>query len=794
MIDKNKYETVLQAYKKDFTGRHWTQEKFKWEAIQHFQDHWDMNATDFSTMFEAATEKASKFLETAWRHPKKMIIRFAQTNQEATRAMFINLFDERKDFIERVEKFKSDAENMRNTFNPGDWKEHDQKDNPIMTYLWLRYPDTYYPYKYSDIREAAKLLGTSFKPKKTQTSHNLIGSKQMLDEINGYLTSDSEVRQLLDSVLDESAYPDPYLKTLTYDFCFYISKYFTKKGTDSSPFPSDYDPGITVDEWVELLSNSEIFHENSLQIMKRILDHGGKATCTELATKYGEKKNFYSVGSSSLAKRIAANKNIKPYIIQGDPAWWPILYTKTDAAKESLGSDTWKLRDELKEALEKTDLSRIDLFASKTENSGNINYWWLNANPNTWSFNSLPVGKEHFYTVYNENGNKRRIHQNFRDAKPGDRIIAYESNPIKQIVSLLTVTNDFDNDKLSFEKTENLPNPINYTILRQSPELQDMECFANPNGSLFKLTKDEYDFIMDLIRESNPISDKPNESYTKSHFLSEVYMPLEHYESLVSLLENKKNIILKGPPGVGKTFAAKRLAYSIMGNKDDRYVEFIQFHQNYSYEDFIMGYKPDDETFKLTKGIFYKFCTLALNEPDKKHFFIIDEINRGNISKIFGELLMLIEKDYRGSAIKLTYSDVPFQVPKNLYIIGMMNTADRSLAIIDYALRRRFSFFEMGPGFSSDGFRKYQKSLDNDIFDELIKVIIRLNQDIASDRSLGDGFLIGHSYFCGQSECTDDWMNSVVEYDMLPLLKEYWFDDTSKIQSWENELRGVLND
>lgn len=213
-------------------------------------------------------------------------------------------------------------------------------------------------------------------------------------------------------------------------------------------------------------------------------------------------------------------------------------------------------------------------------------------------------------------------------------------------------------------------------ILAITPVAHDVEDLKTLYGTVFSGDAQQYNI----------------EKYDKEKFLNDVYMTEAKYERLVAVLKKKKNIILQGAPGVGKTFAAKRLAYSIMGEKDDDRIEFVQFHQNYSYEDFMMGYKPVEDGFELKYGIFYRFCQKAANHPDKDYFFIIDEINRGNMSKIFGELLMLIEADYRDTKATLAYNGLSFSVPKRLHIIGMMNTADRSLAMIDYALRRRFSF------------------------------------------------------------------------------------------------------
>ena len=280
--------------------------------------------------------------------------------------------------------------------------------------------------------------------------------------------------------------------------------------------------------------------------------------------------------------------------------------------------------------------------------------------------------------------------------------------------------------------------------------------------------------------------------YSKDDFLNEVYMDEDTYNTLTELLEAKYNVILQGAPGVGKTFAAKRLAYSIMGQKDTSRIAMVQFHQSYSYEDFIQGYRPSKDGFELVNGTFYKFCKEAEEDNERPYFFIIDEINRGNLSKILGELMMLIEKDKRGEKIKLLYSNEWFTVPQNVRIIGMMNTADRSLALMDYALRRRFAFFEFAPAFSSEGFKNYLAEKDSPKLEKLIAAVESLNSTISTDESLGDGFRIGHSYFCTDDEITDEWLKSVVEYEVIPLIKEYWFDEPTKVRDWSATLRSAI--
>lgn len=564
----------------------------------------------------------------------------------------------------------------------------------------------------------------------------------------------------------------------------------------------NYSTGLSVEDWVELLNNPKVFNQQSLEIMKRIKDYGGSASCSQLSNKYGETVNFYNRGSSALGKRIYDETHCNVYKENGKNRWWRILYTATDTVSENNemqerdGTFVWKLRDELNEALNQVELSHIKLYADELDVQPSQNFWWINANPKIWSFSSINVGETIEYTLTTEHGGKRRIYQNFLDAKVGDLVICYESSPVKQVVALGKIVQENNGKNIVLEKTKNLLNPIDYSSLKESEELNQLEFFSNMNGTLFKVMPEEYDFIIELIDANNEkrANNEEVQEYSKIDFLDEVYLSEESYETLIALLLHKKNIILQGAPGVGKTFTAKRLAWSIMGKKDDTRIEMVQFHQNYSYEDFILGYKPKEDTFELQEGIFVRFCRLAANDPENDYFFIIDEINRANMSKVFGELLMLIENEYRDEKIVMPYSGKQFSVPNNLYIIGMMNTADRSLAMIDYALRRRFSFFEMEPAFDSEGFKQYQEALNNEQFNNVIYQIKSLNFEIEAEATLGKGFCIGHSYFTGQSTYSEEWIRRIIKYDIVPMLNEYWFDENEKIGKWEKQFRGVFDE
>ena len=336
----------------------------------------------------------------------------------------------------------------------------------------------------------------------------------------------------------------------------------------------------------------------------------------------------------------------------------------------------------------------------------------------------------------------------------------------------------------------------------QWPETLPMKSLTEWTNNPSLLTKLE-SLITEVAAEADqplPSPKPPSErqAYSLADALDGLFLPAEAFAGLVETWKEKKNLIVQGAPGVGKSFVARRLAYALMGYKDPTRVRTVQFHQSYGYEDFVQGYKPGKSGFTLREGIFLNFCARALEDPAERYVFIIDEINRGNLSKILGELMLLIEADKRSPewAVKLAYAEAAeerFYVPSNVYILGMMNTADRSLAVVDYALRRRFAFATVPPAFAQPAFRAHllDRGVTEPMTGQLIDRMTSLNAAIAADTTnLGRGYCIGHSFFTPQTKADygSEWLHKILTTEIIPLLDEYWFDQPDKVAHWTKTL------
>lgn len=945
-----RYETAMERTRVD--------EVYKWEAARCFQQNWDPDASDFADMLTKSLAKAGNLLTGAMYYPAGMLKIFAEYFPDEVRAMMIGLFDESRSLRDRVEGFYNAAsdllerENERRIDkgeNPA--QNHYQDPRAISAYLAFAHPERNYLYKatmYKAFADAvcAKVPGNRFD--KVVAYHDLCDAVlAQVEENHAELIAASDA--LLSPELLEA---DPAHHLFVQDITYFVAAYDEGEWI---PSLAEFDPGITEADWAELIGNPSVFTPNALTMMSRMLDSGGSATCAELSDKYGESYNFYNSNGSTLGERVADAMGLDTHIEGWTTKWWTVPFVGRTAEKGRKGSFVWKLRPELKAALEAVDLSGCPLMAESkptesnetrrtwvyapgegawawgelaesgimaigwdelgdlaayksreeiaeklkaaegTESSkkmdsltcwqfqnemtvgdvvyakkelnaivgrgivksdaryepdrehyvhvrdvewtdqgewdasdvplpmktltdwtdhegdlqkletllsgdapaagdGDKSYWWLVANPKIWSFSDIEPGEEQSYTLRNEKGNPRRIQKNLLAAKPGDLIVGYESQPVKKVVAICEVSREHDDERMYLRKVRDVADPVTYETIKAHPVLSKTEFMRNFSGSMFSLTEEEWTILQDLMgeEEASPIEAAAPDAYTDADFLADVFMRANELGELKSLLRRKKNVILQGAPGTGKTFAAKRLAWAMMGLKDSSRIQQVQFHQSSSYDDFVYGYRPNEgDGFDVVPGTFVEFCDRAAKRFGEDFFLIIDEINRANISKVFGELLMLIEADHRGDSLMLPVAGRRFSVPRNVYIIGMMNTADRGLALIDYALRRRFAFWEMEPALDDTRFLEGAAKSGEGMV-KLVGAVEKLNEKIAEDPSLGRGFRIGHSYFCPDADGNPVDPASVVKFELAPLIEEYWFDDEKRATEEVAKIKAAL--
>ncbi len=324
--------------------------------------------------------------------------------------------------------------------------------------------------------------------------------------------------------------------------------------------------------------------------------------------------------------------------------------------------------------------------------------------------------------------------------------------------------------RISIEQV--LSNRIEKQQLLNNPLLLNMQILRQPQGTNFKVTPEEALALNALIHNM------PNEPDTPDQFYEDTGIDKETLEKWVNAIERKKQAILYGPPGTGKTYLAERFAkYLVSGS--DGFKDIVQFHPAYAYEDFIQGIRPqplEDGTlsYPVVKGRFLEFCDRAKSRQGTC-VLIIDEINRANLARVFGELMYLLE--YRDRDLKLSGGGT-LKIPSNVRIIGTMNTADRSIALVDHALRRRFAFLSLGPDYKI--LRRYHQKKASDFpIEGLIQVLTRLNSQLERHYQVGISFFIRDNL---RDEIEDIWM-----MEILPYLEEYFFDQPEKLEEfgWE---------
>ena len=359
------------------------------------------------------------------------------------------------------------------------------------------------------------------------------------------------------------------------------------------------------------------------------------------------------------------------------------------------------------------------------------------------------------------------------------------------------IENDLDTE-IGLNGPKNRCNSNDYLNVRESLDAR----FKDEDFPVNSFPQLAYEVWMRKVKPPPPPPPPPPlRNYTLDDIVKDgCFITRSKLETMIESLSKKKNLILQGPPGTGKTWLAKKLAYVLIGRQDDSKIRPVQFHPNLSYEDFVRGWRPSgDGKLTLVDGPFVVLRNEAANDPDTKYVMVIEEINRGNPAQIFGEMLTLLEADKRtpSEAMELVYKWDPnekFYIPDNVYVIGTMNIADRSLALVDLALRRRFAFVDLEPSLG-DPWRKWvhsQFGIDTDTLRDIENRIVELNQTIKDDATLGPQYRVGHSYVTPQQNTSIDdgrnWFRQVVDTEIARLLDEYWYDDLQKSDTAKRKL------
>ena len=788
-FDIEKFSKALDFFRTSFV-EHWEDEKYKWQAVKQFQDNWNVNADDFYAMFEKATKKSNNLLDSRNFLPRGMILEFSKENPEKTRQMFEILFDENKSLSQRIENFKSIADELQESHNQNGsskWKSHFQTDNAISTYLWFKFPQTYYIYKWSEYRNVAKELDCPVKFTKGH-KENLENGFALYDSICNELAKDEEIQKLLRSKLTDDCYPDEALKTLTIDFGFHVSRYYN----DGEWLPKEYNPGISKEKWIELINDKNAFSENSL-VTFACIQNAKIATCADMAKEFGRNANFYNNGNWQTGERIHKKINcpLSEREIDG-VRYWAVCCLARET-KNKLWE--FKIRPELQAAFDETGiLDNIELYENGVDKM---------TNDNTQKYVDL-LKKTHNLILHGAPGTgKTHLAREIAEAMGcADNEIGFvqfhPSYDYTDFVEGLRPVNDGGSGQIGFERKDGVFKKFCEKALLSTSTSNDFLKDLNDNPTIWKVSlegtgdnptrKDclENGYIRIGWHEYGDVVDFSKfDGYTE-YGGSNVLVAFQHKMRVGDIVLSCWSSTEIDAIGI----VTGEYEYRSEGGDYPRY-RAVKWLVKGIRENIVERNSGKTLTlasvYKLSipmkdvLEIVSKYQGQNLPNPSTKNFvFIIDEINRGEMSKIFGELFFSIDPGYRGKdgLIKTQYQNLitesnvfynGFYVPENVYIIGTMNDIDRNVESMDFAFRRRFTFKEIT---AKDTQEQILSGLDYSIREEAIKRMDSLNDAISKVEGLSSSYHIGGAYFLKLKDLDNDF-GKLWEYHLEGLLREY---------------------
>ncbi len=736
---------IISAYKKDFQRVN-SEERYKWEAILCYKQNWDIDAENFVEMLGNAFKKSSNLLAAAMYYPLRMVMGYAKEEPETVRELFRILHNENLLFEERYDMFRSGFEKYVSEKK----LNHYQDLRAISVYLTFEYPEKYYMYKYRMYKSFKEKISYTESATNKYEDGKYDNYLQLCNKVLEVVKQDEALQELSKSRLDESCYSDSALHILTHDVIYFGSKLENKADAEGYwPSIEEYDPDLTSEDWKRFIIEVEKpNHPSPMNMLKFLMECGGEASCKQLAQKYGGTASAYIGCTVNLGKRAKKYFDLPPCMDEGQERFFPIPFLGKSILEDGKKAYIYKIRPELVEALKEIDFSDIPLRYEDEEEKG-----MTDVNLNTILYGPPGTGKTYNTVIYAVAIIENRTLQSVKEEEYTEVFERYNEYKTKGWIEFTTFHQSYGYEEfIEGIKPEMADNgDVNYKI---QPGMFKRFCEdANTGGIDFETA---WKKLVAVAKEQKKyVFTRRTGSVIETELREDGAFVVRWTGGETNALK-KDSIFLQW----------KTMTYSAREEVPKGGKRWV-FDANQAVIDELVN----------KYGMMQSFD--AGSDVPMNRVFVIDEINRGNISKIFGELITLIEDSKRvgrpeGMKAKLPYSQQQFGVPGNVYIIGTMNTADRSIATIDTALRRRFRFKEMLPDTSVlEGIYVEDVSI-RELLEKMNKRI-----SVLYDRE----HTLGHAYFVPlKSTPTLEVLGNIFADSIIPLLQEYFYEDYEKIR------------